>query len=78
MAEKVETFKTFKADVLLLGGHASPAWLKFALDALEKVLPHVKRVEFPGLNHGGSSDLSATNRDSHPEVVAAEMRRFLS
>jgi pimeloyl-ACP methyl ester carboxylesterase len=78
MAEKVNTFKTINADVILLGGSESPAWLIQALDALEKVLPHVKRVEFPGLNHGGSSDPSATNRDSHPEVVAQEMRRFFA
>ena len=78
MAEKVDAFKSIKADVILLGGSESPAWLIQALDALEKVLPHVKRVQFPGLNHGSSSDLSATNRDSHPEIVAQEMRRFFA
>ncbi len=78
MAETVGTFEAIEADVLLLGGSESPAWLKRALDALEKVLPHVKRVEFPGLNHGSSSDMSATNRDSRPEIVAQEMRRFFA
>jgi pimeloyl-ACP methyl ester carboxylesterase len=78
MAEKLTTFKAMSADVLLLGGSESPVWLKLALNALEKVLPHMKRVEFPGLNHGSSSDLSSTNRESHPEIVAAEMRRFFA
>jgi hypothetical protein len=78
MAEKVGTFKDINADVLLLGGSASPAWLKLALDALEKILPHQKRIEFPGFNHGASSDPSTTNRDGHPEVVAQELRHFFA
>ncbi len=78
MAEKVAAFKAITTDVLLLGGSESPAWLKLALDALAKVLPHMKRIEFPGLNHGSSSDPSSTNRESHPEVIAAEMRRFFA
>jgi pimeloyl-ACP methyl ester carboxylesterase len=78
MAEKLATFKAINSDVLLLGGSESPAWLKLALDALEKVVPNVKRVEFPGLNHGSSSDLSSTNRESHPEIIANEMRRFFA
>jgi pimeloyl-ACP methyl ester carboxylesterase len=76
MAESVGRFKAMRPDVLLLGGDQSPAWLKQALDALEKTIPHVQRVEFPGLNHGGSSDPSATNRASKPAVVAEAMRRF--
>jgi pimeloyl-ACP methyl ester carboxylesterase len=76
MAESLENFKAVGADVLLLGGSESPAWLKVALDALEGVLPHVRRIEFPGLNHGGSSDDSSTNRGGQPELVARELRRF--
>lgn len=64
--------------MLLLGGSASPTWLKQALDVLEKTIPHVQRIEFPGFNHGASSDLSATNRDSHPQEIAQAMRRFLA
>ena len=78
MAEKSERFRAVPAAVLLLGGSNSPAWLKAALDALEKVLPHVERVEFPGLDHGGSSDPSATNPAGKPELVAQELRRFLT
>ncbi len=76
MAEKVKNFKAIHADVMLLGGSESPAWLRAALDALEKNTPNVKRVEFPGLNHGGSSDLSSTNRSGKPEIVAEELQRF--
>jgi pimeloyl-ACP methyl ester carboxylesterase len=72
----LENFRSVDAEVLLLGGSKSPAYLKAALDALEKVLPHVKRIEFPGLDHGGSSDTSNTNRGGNPELVAQELRRF--
>ena len=78
LAEKPERFIAVPTQVLLLGGSNSPAWLKAALDALEKVLPHVERVEFPGLDHGGSSDPSATNRAGKPELVAQELRRFFA
>ena len=77
-AEKVETFRAVQAEVLLLGGSKSPAYLKAAVDALEKVLPHVQRIEFPGLNHGGSSDNSSTNRGGKPELVAQALRRFFA
>lgn len=76
MAETLESFKSMPTEVLLLGGSASPAWLKVALDGLEQTLPHVKRIEFPGLNHGGSSDDSSTNRGGQPEMVSQELRRF--
>ena len=78
MAETLNNFKAVRPEILLLGGSKSPAWLKTALDALEKVLPHVKRVEFPGLDHGGSSDPSSTNRTGQPETVAQELRRFFA
>jgi pimeloyl-ACP methyl ester carboxylesterase len=75
MAEKLESFKAIRAEVLLLGGSKSPAYLKVALDALKKVLPHVTRIEFPGLGHGGSGN---TNRGGKPERVAQELRRFFA
>ena len=78
MAEQAERFGSVRQDVLLLGGSDSPAWLKAALDALEKVLPHAQRVEFPGLNHGGSSDPGSTNRSGNPALVAQETGRFFA
>ena len=77
-AETLENFRAVRAEVLLLGGSKSQAYLKVALDALEKVLPHVKRIEFPGLDHGGSSDPSNTNRGGKPKLVAQELRRFFA
>lgn len=78
MAESLENFKAIHAEVLLLGGDKSPAWLKTALDALAKTLPHARRIEFPGLDHGGSSDISNTNRFGQPEIVAPELQRFFA
>jgi pimeloyl-ACP methyl ester carboxylesterase len=76
MADSMEKFRAIHADVLLLGGDKSPVWLKTALDILEKTLSHAKRVELAGLDHGGSSDLSSTNRFGRPDLVAAELRHF--
>jgi hypothetical protein len=35
-------------------------------------------VEFPGLDHGGSSDVGPTNRGGKPEIVAPEIRSFFT
>jgi pimeloyl-ACP methyl ester carboxylesterase len=69
----LESFRALETDVLLLGGSKSPAYLSRAVAALEKVLPHATRVEFPGLGHEASG-----NRDQRgqPERVAQELRRF--
>jgi pimeloyl-ACP methyl ester carboxylesterase len=75
MTDKAESFRTIRADVLLLGGSESPAYLKIALHALEKIFPKARRVEFPGLNHGASGN---ANRGGQPELVAQELRRFFA
>jgi pimeloyl-ACP methyl ester carboxylesterase len=69
----LERFRALRADVLLLGGSKSPAYLKAAVDALEKVLPRVRRVEFPGLGHEASGN---RDRRGQPERVVPELRRF--
>ncbi|MCQ6564083.1 alpha/beta fold hydrolase [Paenibacillus mendelii] len=69
----LESFKAISAEMLLLGSSKSPAYFKVALKALEEMLPHAKRIEFPGLNHGASGN---TNRGGQPERVAQELRRF--
>lgn len=71
----LERFKAMGSEVLLLGGSKSPAYLKVALDALERVLPHAKRIEFPGLSHAASWN---TDRGGQPEPVAQELRRFFA
>ena len=70
----VERFRRVEANVLLLGGSKSPAYLKAGLDALEKVLPHVRRVDFDGAGHEASGN---HDRRGQPERVAQELRRFL-
>jgi hypothetical protein len=75
MSEQLERFRDVRAEVLLLGGSKSPAYLKASLDALEKVLPQAKRVEFPGLDHAASWN---SDRGGKPEPVAQALRRFFA
>lgn len=75
MRETQERYREVRAETLLLGGSKSPAYLKQALDALEQVLPHVTRIEFPGLDHGASGN---ADRGGKPERVARELRRFFA
>jgi pimeloyl-ACP methyl ester carboxylesterase len=75
MSGKLQSFGAIRAEVLLLGGSKSPAYLKAAVDALEQVLPQAKRVEFPGLGHAASWN---TDRGGRPEPVAHELRRFFA
>jgi pimeloyl-ACP methyl ester carboxylesterase len=78
MAGSLDTFAGVSADVLLLGGSKGLAFLKPALDDLERTLPHRRRVEFAGLDHGGSADVSNANRGAKPDIVAAELRAFFA
>ena len=73
MEGALEIFRTLSAEVLLLGGSKSPAFLRRALDGLEQVVPHMKRVEFPGLGHEASGN---ADRRGQPARVAEELRRF--
>jgi pimeloyl-ACP methyl ester carboxylesterase len=74
------SFQAIRADVLLLGGGKSPAYLKASVDALEKILPTSGRVEFAELGHSasGNSDDPMTGRGADPERVAVELRRFFT
>ncbi len=73
MSGNPERFRDMPADVLLLGGGKSAAYLKRALDMLEGVLPRARRVELPGLDHGATGN---ADRRGRPEVVARELRAF--
>ncbi len=75
MSEMLDTFRTMPAEVLLLGGSQSPAYLKAAVASLEKILPHVKRVEFPGLGHNGSGN---AEWGGQPQRVAQVLREFFA
>ncbi len=79
MSGKLESFKAMRVEILLLGGSESPAFLKADLDALEKVLPHVTRREFPGLGHAAAWNYDKQrNPSGDPERVAQELRRFFA
>ena len=73
MAGKAGSFKTVKAEILLLGGTKSPPYLKSALAALETILPKVRRHELRGLDHSGSWN---SDQGGNPELVAQSLRRF--
>jgi hypothetical protein len=78
MAGTVDAFRTVTADVLILGGSKGLPFLRAARDALAQTLPHSRRVEFPGLDHGASSDPSQTNPGGKPEIVAQVAREVRS
>jgi pimeloyl-ACP methyl ester carboxylesterase len=73
LEDKHECFRAIDAEILLLGASKSPPYFKIALDALTKILPDAKRIEFAGLNHGASGN---TNRGGKPKQVAHELLRF--
>lgn len=68
----LRTFAATSAEVLLLGGSKSPAYLKTSLSALAGVLPRVQRIEFPGYDH------LAPDNSGHPDRVARELRQFFA
>jgi len=72
MAGRLESFRAVRVETLLLGGSKSAVYLVAALDALGKVLPRCRRVEFPGLGHIAADD------HGEPLRVAAELRRYFS
>jgi pimeloyl-ACP methyl ester carboxylesterase len=83
IAELAGTFDAYRevsAEVLLMGGGKGLAALKPWRDKLEEALPHCRRVELDGLDHGASSDPGGTNPRGSAEAVgriAAEIRAFL-
>src|SRR5262249_12673665 len=79
MTGKLDSFRAMRPEILLLGGSTSPAFLKADLDALEKVLPHVTRIEFSGLGHAAAWNYDKQrNPQGNPERVAQELRRFFA
>ncbi len=73
MSGQQESLRAIQADVLLLGGSKSTAFLKAGLDSVTKVLPRARRIEFPGLNHSSTWNIDMRGK---PEPVAQELRRF--
>ncbi|WP_327581084.1 alpha/beta hydrolase [Nonomuraea sp. NBC_00507] len=71
----LEVYGAVSAEVLLLGGTKSPAYLRSALTALQRVLPRARRVDLAGLGHSATSNAAMRG---NPERVAEEIRRFLT
>ncbi len=71
----LERYRAIAADVLLLGGSKSPAYLKQALDALETVLPAADRVALAGVGHAAAWN---ADRGGQPARVVDVLRRFFA
>lgn len=69
---QVEKFRNLKAEVLLIGGTESPAFLKKTMKKLKNTIPNVRQVELNGLSHTGP--LVTGN----PELVAEKLKDFFS
>ncbi len=72
---RVEDFAAITAEVLLLGGGRSPAYLRTALVALARVLPRAERTEFQKLGHSATGNRDQRGR---PDLVARRLREFLT
>jgi pimeloyl-ACP methyl ester carboxylesterase len=68
----LHTFASTPAEVLLLGGSKSPAYLKTSLDALASVLPQAQRAELAGCGH------LAPDNSGDPARVAEKLRPFFA
>jgi pimeloyl-ACP methyl ester carboxylesterase len=75
MSGQQESLRAIRADVLLLGGSKSTAFLKAGLDSVAKVLPQARRIELPGLNHSSTWNTDVRGK---PEPVAQELRLFFA
>jgi len=71
-AGPLQRFSKLTCDVLLLGGSRSAPNLTASLDGLNAVLPHAEKVILHGVGH------TAADNGSHPDRVAAELRRFFA
>jgi pimeloyl-ACP methyl ester carboxylesterase len=69
-ATPVKAFAALKVPILYMLGDQSPESAHAVASILVPVLPQVCVVEFPGLGHMGPV--------THPEVVNAEIARFLA
>lgn len=69
-ADHAADYGGITADVLLLGGGKSPAFLTRALDELERVLPRARRITLPRWGHQAAVD--------QPDQVAAVLREFFT
>ena len=76
----VERFAGISADLLLLRGSKSPAFLRDSVEALARAIPGAERVELEGLDHAASGNTTdpMTGKGADPERVARELRLFFA
>jgi pimeloyl-ACP methyl ester carboxylesterase len=76
----LERFAGIRADLLLLHGSKSPAYLRASVEAVGRTLPNAERVELDGLDHAASGNTTdpMTGKGADPERVARELRRFFA
>jgi pimeloyl-ACP methyl ester carboxylesterase len=72
MADTASDYTKLAAQVLLLDGGKSPAYLHQAVTELNAVLPHARRVTFPDLDHAGPEE------DGDPRRVGAVLSDFFA
>jgi pimeloyl-ACP methyl ester carboxylesterase len=75
MSGNLQRFRAIPAEVLLLGGSQSPAFLKAALDILQQTIPQAQRIELPDLGHAAVWN---TDLGGQPLPIAQELRRFFA
>jgi pimeloyl-ACP methyl ester carboxylesterase len=78
VAGQASRYAQVQSEVLLMNGSKGLPFLGPGMDALAATLPRCQRLEFEGLDHGGSSDVSPSNRNGKPEVIVPELRRFFA
>jgi pimeloyl-ACP methyl ester carboxylesterase len=64
------------AEVLLMAGGRGLDWLRPGREALLRVLPRARAVDYPELDHGGSSDPTKANPKGRPDLVAKDLAEF--
>jgi pimeloyl-ACP methyl ester carboxylesterase len=72
---RLNDYGSIPADILLMGGSKSPAFLKRSLADLARVLPGAQRIELEGLDHAASWNSDVRG---HPEPVSQVLRRFFA
>lgn len=76
-AGKLADFANLQTETLLLQGtKKGPGFIRPAMEALDRTLPHHRSVVLQGLDHGSPADRSQTNEGGNPAAVAPELRRF--
>jgi pimeloyl-ACP methyl ester carboxylesterase len=73
--DRLDAYSSISAEVLLLGGESSPAYLRTAVNALAAVLPRARRITFAGLGHGATGNARFGGK---PAVVARPLKEFFS